>query len=67
MIIKKEYDFSNAEQGRFYRLLHELDIPVRLDKDVKKVILKTARKEHRGPNEIVNELLRKDLELAQTM
>jgi len=29
--------------------------------------LKTAHKEHRGPNEIVNELLRKDLELAQTV
>jgi len=34
--MKKEYDFSNAEQGRFYRPLRELDIPVRLDKDVKK-------------------------------
>lgn len=66
-MMKKEYDFSGAEQGRFYRLVHELDIPVRLDKDVKKIILKTARKEHRGPNAIVNELLRKDLELAQTM
>ena len=67
MLLKKEYDFSDAEQGRFYRPLHELDIPVRLDKDVKKIILKTARKEHRGPNAIVDELLRKDLELAQTM
>lgn len=66
-IMKKENDFSDAEQGRFYRPLHELDIPVRLDKDVKKIILKTARKEHRGPNAIVNELLRKDLELAPTV
>ena len=44
--MKKEYDFSDAEQGQFYRPLHELDIPLRLDKDVKKIILKTARKEH---------------------
>jgi len=57
--MKKEYDFSDAEQGRFYRPLSELDIPMRLDKDVKKVILKTARRKRRGPNEIVNELLRK--------
>ena len=47
--MKKEYDFSDAEQGRFYRPLRELDIPVRLDKDVKKIILKTARKEHQRP------------------
>lgn len=27
--MKKEYDFSDAEQGRFYRPLKELDIHVR--------------------------------------
>ena len=63
--MKKEYDFAGAEQGRFYRPLSELDIPVRLDKDVKKIILHTARRERRGPNEIVNELLRKDLAIAR--
>nr|VFJ55417.1 MAG: hypothetical protein BECKFW1821B_GA0114236_10232 [Candidatus Kentron sp. FW] len=30
--MKDEYDFSGAEQGRFYRPVEELDIPIYLDK-----------------------------------
>lgn len=33
--MKHEYDFTNAEQGKFYRPLEELDIPIYLDQDVK--------------------------------
>ena len=33
--MKDEYDFSNAEQGKFYRSIEELDIPIYLDKEVK--------------------------------
>ena len=29
--MKKEYDFSNAEQGKFFGALEELQIPVYLD------------------------------------
>ena len=32
--MKEEYDFSKAEQGKFYRPIDELEIPVYLDKDV---------------------------------
>ena len=30
---KYEYDFTNAEQGKFYRPIEELDIPRLLDKE----------------------------------
>ncbi|WP_133512337.1 hypothetical protein [Candidatus Thiosymbion oneisti] len=33
--MKDEYDFTDAEQGKFYRPLEELDIPIYLDKEVK--------------------------------
>jgi hypothetical protein len=33
--MKKEYDFTNAEQGKFYRPIDELDIPIYLDEEVK--------------------------------
>ncbi len=33
-VMEKEYDFSGAEQGRFYRPIDDLDIPVYLDKNV---------------------------------
>ena len=32
--MKEEYDFSNAERGRFYRSDAQLNIPVYLDKEV---------------------------------
>jgi hypothetical protein len=33
--MKDEYDFSDAEQGKFYRPIEELDIPIYLDDEVK--------------------------------
>lgn len=33
--MKKEYDFSSAEQGKFYRPIEKLEIPVYLDKEIK--------------------------------
>jgi len=29
--MKDDYDFTNAEQGKFYRPIKELDIPIYLD------------------------------------
>ena len=31
--MKAEYDFTNAEQGKFYRPIEQLDIPVYLDEE----------------------------------
>lgn len=33
--MKKEYDFTNAKQGKFYRPIEELDIPIYLDDEIK--------------------------------
>lgn len=34
--MRKEYDFSKAEQGKFYRPLEKLEIPIYLDNELKK-------------------------------
>lgn len=34
--MKDEYDFTHAEQGKFYRPIEELDIPIYLEPEVKK-------------------------------
>ena len=46
--MKDEYDFSDAEQGKFYRPLEELVIPIYLDKEVKDFLFRksVARKNH---------------------
>ena len=63
--MKKEYDFTNAEQGRFYRPLEELDIPIYLDKEVKEFFLENLRdKDSRfSLNEIINSVIKKDIEM----
>ena len=61
--MKDEYNFSKAERGRFYRKDAVLVPPVRLEPEV--VAFLTARAQARGIplNELVNELLKKDIEL----
>lgn len=64
--MKEEYDFTDAEQGKFYRPLEELDIPIYLDKDVKEFFVNKMRKSDHpySLSEIVNSLLKKDIEIS---
>jgi hypothetical protein len=63
--MKDEYDFSKAERGRFFRQDATLAPPVHLDPDV--LAFLSARAESRGIslNELVNALLKKDIELIE--
>jgi hypothetical protein len=65
--MKDEYDFSNAERDKFYRPDAQLIPPVHLDPEVLSYL--AARAEARGTslNDLVNELLRKDIELIETV
>lgn len=67
--MKDEYDFANAEQGKFYRSLEELDIPIYLDKEVKEFFIQKIRSKGRqiSMNEIVNSLLKKDIEISNKL
>ena len=65
--MKKEYDFTNAEQGKFCRPLDQLEIPVYLERDVRKSLLATATKAKKSVGELVNDLLRNDLEIARSL
>ncbi|QTA88671.1 hypothetical protein [Desulfonema magnum] len=67
--MKKEYDFTNAEQGRFYRPLEELDIPIYLDKEVKKFFFENIRYKDSNfsLNEIINSLIKKDIEISRKL
>ena len=59
--MKKEYDFSKGERGKFYRRGIELNIPVYLEPDVAKVVRQRARKNDSSMGAIVNDWLRKDI------
>lgn len=61
--MKKEYDFSVAERGKFYRESARLVPPVHLEPDVADYL--SARAAARGVSlsALVNALLKKDIEL----
>jgi len=59
--MKKEYDFSKCQRGKFYRPDVELSIPVYLEPDVAKVARERARKRDVGVGTVVNDWLRKDI------
>ena len=64
--MKDEYDFSKAERGRFHRKDAVLVPPVHLEPEV--LAFLSARANARGValSELVNELLKKDIELIET-
>jgi hypothetical protein len=61
--MKKHYDFSNAEQGKFYRPAEELEIPIYLEDKVKKYFTKQAAEKNIELNKIINLILKKEIEL----
>ncbi len=67
--MKKEYDFTNAQQGRFYRSFEELDIPIYLDKEVKKFFFENIRDKDSSfsLSEIINSLIKKDIEISRKL
>jgi hypothetical protein len=65
--MKKEYDFSRAVQGKFYRPASQLRIPVYLDRDVAGRLRRRARKGASADiSVVVNQILRKELEVLES-
>ena len=65
--MKDEYDFTDAEQGKFYRPIDELDIPIYLDKEVKEFFIERMRNRQFSLNEVINSLLKKDIEISEKL
>lgn len=62
--MRREYDFSKGERGKFYRPGIELKVPVYLEPDVARAIRKRAEKKGTGIGVTVNEWLRKNIRAA---
>ncbi len=65
--MKKEYDFSKAERGKFFRKDITINLPVYLDDEVRSFVTGIAKKKHSDLNRVVNDLLRSDIGLAHAM
>ncbi|CAK8722971.1 Toxin-antitoxin system HicB family antitoxin [Candidatus Electrothrix laxa] len=67
--MRDEYDFSDAEQGKFYRPIEELDVPIYLDQEIKDFFLKKIRRSDQtlSLSKVVNSLLKKDIEISNQL
>lgn len=65
--MRKEYDFSKGERGRFYHLDMKLNIPVYLDEEVSAFVDKIASKKGVDRSSVVNEILKGDIKSAEAM
>jgi len=59
--MKKEYDFSKGERGKFYHPNTQLNLPVYLDPEVAEFIRKYAKEKDIEVDTIVNEWLRSNI------
>ncbi len=67
--MKDEYDFTGAEQEKFYRPLNELDMPIYLDKEVKEFFIQKLQSNSKqfSLSEVINSLLKKDIEISNKL
>jgi len=63
--VKDEYDFSVAEQGKFFQDDAQAVPPIHLEADVLQYLLRRAEARGSSLSELVNSLLRKDIELIE--
>src|SRR5438067_11814290 len=65
--MKREYDISKAEQGKFYRKNAVLHLPIYLDAKVQAQVERLARKKGKDVGEVVNEVVQKEMELIEQL
>ena len=63
--MKKEYDFSKGERGKFYRPDAKLNLPIYLDKDILTYLTEKAKTKGVEVSQLINDILRKDIDLFE--
>ena len=65
--MRDEYDFSKGKRGKFYKPDAQLNLPVYLDSEVRRYLQRQAAAKGKELNEIVNEMLKKDIDLVEAV
>ena len=63
--MKDEYDFTNAEQGKFYVPVDQIQMPIYLDQDVLQYVNQKCDFDADRIRTLINDWLRKDIEIAK--
>jgi len=65
--MKREYDFSKAVRGKFYREGAGLRLPIYLDAKLQRQLEHIARKKGKEIGDVVNHLVKKEVELIDEL
>lgn len=65
--MKKEYDFSKGERGKFFQNNIKLNLPVYLDDEVLQFVESIAKKKNMDMQTVVNRLLKNDIKKAELL
>jgi hypothetical protein len=65
--MKPEYDFSRGERGKYFDPAARHLLPVYLNEDVQQYLLAKATDKGVPLSDLVNELLRRDIDLAEAL
>ena len=65
--MKKEYDFSKGERGKFFNQDAELCLPVYLEPDIADFMRKIAGQKDTDIEKLVNDWLRRNIGLIETI
>jgi len=63
--MKKEYDFSKGERGKFFHPDIKTNLPIYLDSDISDFVQKIAQRKNTDVETVVNKWLRKNIEVIQ--
>jgi hypothetical protein len=62
--MKREYDFSKGERGKFYRPGAKHNLPVYLESDVRRFVEGVAKDKRCDVSTVVNRMLKSDMRRA---
>lgn len=65
--MKREYDFSNAVRGKFFRKGAELNLPIYVGASMHRRLEGLAKRKGQPVTDLVNQLLKRDLELLESL
>ncbi|MDP8262456.1 MAG: hypothetical protein P9M13_04035 [Candidatus Ancaeobacter aquaticus] len=65
--MKKEYDFSKGERGKFYKPNLKLNLPIYLKPEIMTFVASIAKKKNSDLSTVVNNLIKTDKQLAKVI
>ena len=65
--MKKEYDFSKGERGKFHKPDLKLNLPIYLEPETLTFVQSIAKKKKSDLSTVVNKLLKSDIKIAKVI